>query len=85
MRYAVIDESNRKGCIDGVVTRFDTEEEAVNFQKYMALKFPRYMLRLTYSSMNIWQRKREGLSGRLPISPLANYSEVCRHGKWPIR
>ncbi len=32
---------------------FDTEGEAKNFQKYMALKFPRYMLRLTYSSMNI--------------------------------
>lgn len=34
MRYAVIDESNRKGCIDGVVTRFDTEEEALKYAEY---------------------------------------------------
>ena len=36
-----------------VLKCFDTEKEARNFQKYMALKFPRYMLRLTFSSMNI--------------------------------
>ena len=32
---------------------FDTEEEAVNFSKYMALKFPRFMMKHTLSSMNI--------------------------------
>ena len=32
---------------------FDTEEEAINFRSYMMCKFPRFLLRLTYSSMNI--------------------------------
>ena len=32
---------------------FDTREEAVNFAKYMTLKFPRFLLHETYSSMNI--------------------------------
>ena len=32
---------------------FDTEEEAVNFRSYMRNKLPRFLLRLTYSSMNI--------------------------------
>ena len=32
---------------------FDTEQEAINFKKYMMCKFPRFLLRLTYSSMNI--------------------------------
>lgn len=32
---------------------FDTEEEAENFKAYLMCKFPRFLLRLTYSSMNI--------------------------------
>ena len=32
---------------------FDSELEAINFKKYMMCKFPRFLLRLTYSSMNI--------------------------------
>ena len=36
-----------------VIGVFDTEEEATNFKRYMLCKFPRYMMRLTYSSMHI--------------------------------
>ena len=36
-----------------ILNSFDSEREAKNFQKYVSLKFVRYMLRLTYSSMNI--------------------------------
>ena len=32
---------------------FDTLTEAVNYQRYIAGKFARFMLRLTYSSMHI--------------------------------
>lgn len=32
---------------------FDTENEAENFKAYMMCKLPRFLLRLTYSSMNI--------------------------------
>lgn len=32
---------------------FDTKLEAENFRQYLMCKFPRYLLRLTYSSMNI--------------------------------
>ncbi len=32
---------------------FDTQEEAVNFAKYMTCKLPRFLLRLTYSSINV--------------------------------
>jgi site-specific DNA-methyltransferase (adenine-specific) len=32
---------------------FDTEREANNFKAYMMCKLPRFLLRLTYSSMNI--------------------------------
>lgn len=32
---------------------FDTKKEAENFRAYMMCKFPRFLLRLTYSSMNI--------------------------------
>lgn len=32
---------------------FDTKQEAENFRAYMMCKFPRFLLRLTYSSMNI--------------------------------
>ena len=32
---------------------FDTQEEAENFKAYLMCKLPRYLLRLTYSSMNI--------------------------------
>lgn len=32
---------------------FDTLEEAINFSEYMALKFPRFMMKHTLSSMNI--------------------------------
>lgn len=34
MKYAVVDESNRKGCIDGVVTKFDSENEALAYAEY---------------------------------------------------
>lgn len=36
-----------------VIGAFDTEEEAVNYKKYMLCKFTRFMMRLTYSSMHI--------------------------------
>ena len=36
-----------------IINTFDTEEEAINFRKYMMLKLPRYMMRVTYSSMHI--------------------------------
>lgn len=32
---------------------FDTEQEAINFAKYMTLRFPRFLLHETFSSMNI--------------------------------
>lgn len=35
---------------------FDTENEAINFAKYMTLRFPRFLLHETYSSMNISKR-----------------------------
>lgn len=34
---------------------FDSEDEAVNFRDYMMCKFPRFMLRTTYSSAHISQ------------------------------
>ena len=36
-----------------VLGAFDSEKEAINFRKYLLCKFPRFMLRLTYSSMHI--------------------------------
>ena len=36
-----------------VVATFDTQEEAENCSAYLKLKFPRFLLRLTYSSMNV--------------------------------
>lgn len=36
-----------------VLGAFKTKNEAVNFKKFMLCKFPRYMLRLTFSSMHI--------------------------------
>lgn len=36
-----------------LLAAFDTETEAVNFAKYMTLRFPRFLLHETYSSMNI--------------------------------
>ena len=36
-----------------VLAFFDTELEAVNFQKYMTTKFTRFLMHETYSSMNI--------------------------------
>ena len=36
-----------------LLATFDTIEEAENFAKYMTLKFPRFLLHETYSSMNI--------------------------------
>ena len=36
-----------------LVSAFDTMNEAENFAKYMTLKFPRFLLHETYSSMNI--------------------------------
>ena len=34
---------------------FDTEEEAINFRDYLCCKFTRYMLRTTYSGLNVSQ------------------------------
>lgn len=34
MKYALIDQSNRKGCSDTVVTMFDTEKEALKYANY---------------------------------------------------
>lgn len=36
-----------------LLSTFDTEEEANNCAKYFQLKFPRFLLRLSFSSMNI--------------------------------
>lgn len=36
-----------------LLSAFDTEEEAINFAKYMTLRFPRFLLHETFSSMNI--------------------------------
>ena len=36
-----------------VLATFDTEVEAINFEKFMTLKFPRFLMHETYSSMNI--------------------------------
>lgn len=36
-----------------LLASFDSEMEAENFAKYMSLKFPRFLLHETYSSMNI--------------------------------
>ncbi|WP_313236121.1 Eco57I restriction-modification methylase domain-containing protein [Sporosarcina ureae] len=36
-----------------LLSAFDTEVEAINFAKYMTLRFPRFLLHETYSSMNI--------------------------------
>ena len=36
-----------------VINSFDTEAEATNFQHYMLCKLPRFMMRVTYSSMHI--------------------------------
>ena len=36
-----------------VLAAFDTEIEARNFEKYMTLKTPRFLMHETYSSMNI--------------------------------
>lgn len=36
-----------------LLAAFDSENEAVNFAKYMTLRFPRFLLHETYSSMNI--------------------------------
>jgi hypothetical protein len=36
-----------------LLSAFETQVEAVNFAKYMTLKFPRFLLHETYSSMNI--------------------------------
>ena len=34
---------------------FDTEEEAINFHDYLCCKFTRFMLRTTYSGVNVSQ------------------------------
>jgi site-specific DNA-methyltransferase (adenine-specific) len=34
---------------------FDTEQEAINFKKYLECKFTRYMLRTTFSGVNVSQ------------------------------
>ncbi len=36
-----------------VIATFNTENEAINFSNYMKLKFPRFLMHETYSSMNI--------------------------------
>ena len=46
---------------------FDTELEAVNFAKYMTLRFPRFLLHETYSSMNISK-------GNFRFVPFLDYS-----------
>ena len=39
-----------------LLAAFETEVEAINFAKYMTLRFPRFLLHETYSSMNISKR-----------------------------
>lgn len=46
---------------------FDTENEAINFAKYMTLRFPRFLLHETYSSMNISK-------GNFRFVPFLDYS-----------
>lgn len=46
---------------------FDTELEAINFAKYMTLRFPRFLLHETYSSMNISK-------GNFRFVPFLDYS-----------
>lgn len=46
---------------------FDTEQEAINFAKYMTLRFPRFLLHETYSSMNISK-------GNFKFVPYLDYS-----------
>ena len=46
---------------------FDTEKEAINFAKYMTLRFPRFLLHETYSSMNISK-------GNFRFVPFLDYS-----------
>lgn len=48
---------------------FDTQIEAINFAKYMTLKFPRFLLHETYSSMNISK-------SNFRFVPFLDYSEV---------
>lgn len=36
-----------------MLASFDTRDEAINFAEYMCLRFPRFLLHETYSSMNI--------------------------------
>lgn len=47
---------------------FDTEVEAINFAKYMTLRFPRFLLHETYSSMNISK-------GNFRFVPFLDYSQ----------
>lgn len=46
---------------------FDTEREAINFAEYMTLRFPRFLLHETYSSMNISK-------GNFRFVPFLDYS-----------
>ncbi len=48
-------------CTDSyiVIGTYDTYEEAIEFSEFMTCKLPRYLLRITYSSMHVgWQNFR---------------------------
>lgn len=47
---------------------FDSEQEAINFAKYMTLRFPRFLLHETFSSMNISK-------GNFRFVPFLDYHE----------
>ena len=51
-----------------MLATFDTLNEAENFAKYMTLKFPRFLLHETYSSMNITK-------GNFRFVPFLDYSK----------
>ena len=51
-----------------LLATFDTLNEAENFAKYMTLKFPRFLLHETYSSMNITK-------GNFRFVPFLDYSK----------
>ena len=48
-------------CTDSyiIIGTYDTYEEAIQFSEFMTCKLPRYLLRITYSSMHVgWQNFR---------------------------
>jgi len=52
-----------------LLAAFDKEEEAINFAQYMTLRFPRFLLHETYSSMNISK-------GNFRFVPFLDYSRA---------